>query len=381
MTLNRKFRGMLWLCCLLFIVTPLGALEPAADSAPIRIGVAWPFSSRDDLFREGVEMATRELNEEGGVIGRRLELVIADDAGTVSQGKLVAQRFAEQEQLDAVIGHFDSHIALAASVTYAYHQLLFISPGATHPRLTKQGFAKLFRTAPNDATAGRQLAEIAKKLGYQKLVVVHEQSRHGGELANSIEFRAGELDLEIAARFSYGVNSGDFRLLLDRMLVVEFDAVFFAGEAGDASLFIDAARGQGVNRPFLGGYGLDNPRLVSGDPSDVEGTLVLSVFHEDAPDPYVQSFNMRFAEQYQKMPDAWAAQGYDAVKMLAYAIRGAQSSEAKAVAAQLHAMPVWYGVTGPHIFDDQGDVVEKEMVPKIVRQGKLAYFDLKAAQR
>lgn len=379
MTLFWNLRNALGLCCMLSVL-PLLGLEPAA-AEPIRIGVAWPFSSRDDLFRQGIELAAHELNQEGGVLGRSITLVFADDAGTVSQGKLVAQRFAEEENLNAVIGHFDSHIALAASVTYAYHQLLFISPGATHPRLTKQGFAKLFRTAPNDATAGRQLAEMAKELGYRKFVVVHEQSRHGGELANSIEFRAGELDLEVAARFTYGVNSGDFRLLLDRMSVVEFDAIFFAGEAGDAAQFIDAARNEGLTQPFLGGYGLDNPRLFGAEPSHIEGTLVLSVFHQDAPDPYVQSFNMRFAEMYQKLPDAWAAQGYDALKMLAHAVRGAQSTDSQAIAARLHAMPTWYGVTGAHVFDDQGDVVEKEMVPKIVRAGKLAYFDLKAAQR
>lgn len=362
------------------LLMPMTAMPPD-EAEPIRIGVAWPLSTRDDLFQQGVEMAAAELNENGGLLGRTVELVVADDAGTVSQGKLVAQRFSEEENLDAVIGHFDSHIALAASVTYAYHQLLFISPGATHPRLTRQGFDRLFRTAPNDAGAGRQLAEMAKTLGYRKLVVVHEQSRHGGELANAIEFRAGELDLEIVARIAYGVNAGDYRLLLDRMLLVEFDAVFFAGDAADAAQFIDAARKEGVSVPFIGGYGLDNPQLFKAQPHNIEGTMVLSVFHQDAPNPYVQSFNLRFAARYQKRPDAWAAQGYDALNMLAHAVRGAQSTDSQAIAKRLHAMPTWYGVTGPHDFDDQGDVVNKEMVPKVVRNGKLAFFDLKAVGR
>ncbi len=369
--------SLLFGCALLTCCGPAPNADQAAQGQtdPIRIGAAWPLSSRQDLFREGVQMAADELNHNGGILGRKVQLVFADDEGTVRVGKLVAQRFAEEEQLDAVIGHFDSHIAIAASVTYAFHNLLFISPGATNPKLTRQGFANVFRTCPNDTQAGAQLADIAKNLGYRQMVVVHEQSRYGGELANAIEFRAGELDLEITARISYSVQSGDLRLLMERLELVEFDVVFFAGEAGDAARFIRTARAEGFSAPFLGGYGLDNPELFSGNHGDVEDTLVLSVFHGDNPNPYVQSFNLRFQAAYGRKPDAWAAQGYDALIMLAHAVRMAQSTDDAKIADALHAMNAWYGVTGTHRFDENGDVVEKAMVPKIAKNGTLAYFE------
>ncbi|CAM2006648.1 ABC transporter substrate-binding protein [Acanthopleuribacter pedis] len=375
---NLHITMSLLLGCALFACGGLAPTDTKAaegQSDSIRIGAAWPLSSRQDQFREGIQLAADELNRGGGVLGRKVELVFADDEGTVRVGKLVAQRFAEKEQLDAVIGHFDSHIAIAASVTYAFHNLLFISPGATNPKLTRQGFSKVFRTCPSDTQAGAQLADIAQSLGYRQLVVVHEQSRYGGELANAIEFRAGELDLEITARISYSVQSGDLRLLMERLELVEFDAVFFAGEASDAARFIRTARAEGFSAPFLGGYGLDNPELFSGNHGDVEDTLVLSVFHGDNPNPYVQSFNLRFQEAYGRRPDAWAAQGYDALIMLAHGIRMAQSTEDAEVAKALHAMNAWYGVTGTHRFDAQGDVLEKAMVPKIAKNGNLAYFE------
>lgn len=353
--------------------------EPAqppqeAFGKPIQIGVAWPFSSKNDLFKEGVTLALDDINRDGGVLGRPLEAIFADDGGKVGKGKAVAQEFVDHGNLIAVVGHYDAHIADAASLTYEYNGILIITPGATHPKLTQQGFKRIVRTIPSDTQVGDQLADIARKRGYHRTAIIHEQSSYGMQLANAIEFRCEENGIEVVDRLGYDSSSRDFRLMMARLKLSQCDAIFIAGLAADAARIITEARGDGFTQPFLGGNGLDAPDLFEVDSGAVEGTLVLSVFDSHNPDPYVQFFNRHFESVYHKAPDAWAAQGYDAIQLLAHGIRAAQSKEPQHVADALKAIKFWHGITGSHSFDSNGDVHDKPMVMKIAKNGALVYF-------
>ncbi len=344
------------------------------SQAPIHIGIAWPFSEKNDHFRDGVMLALQDINARGGVLGRRLEADFQDDKGQAQQGKIVAQYFAEREDLDLVIGHYDSHVALPASVTYEYYGLLMITPGSSIPELTDQGFKHVFRTIPSDVRVGAQLAEMAHQQGLRRMVILHERGGYGRQLANAIEFRSEALGIAIIERLSYDPGVHGYRILFDRLRLLEYDGFFFAGFGGDARVVIEEARRLGIQAPFIGGNGLDTKLLFEENPEAVEGTLVLSVFHIDNPSPYVQSFRLHFSQVYEEEPDAWAAQGYDAVQLLAHAIQFAQSAEPGRIAEALREMETWQGITGAHRFDENGEVQGKPMVPKIVRGGKLAYY-------
>ena len=341
--------------------------------APITIGVAWPFAVKQDLFKLGVALALEDINQDGGVLGRQLEAIFADDGGSVTTGKAVAQDFAENRDMVAVIGHYDSFIALPASVTYEYNDLLLISPGATNPKLTNQNFRYVFRSIPSDIQVGTQLAEIAQHRGFRRMIIIFEQSNYGRQLANAIEFRAEEIGVHIADRLSYDTAARDYRLLFTRLKLLDYDGVFFAGLGRDAHGIIKGLHQQGKQVPVLGGNGLDTAQLFGEDAAAVEGTMVLSVFHRDDPNPYVQTFNRHFTEKYDRQPDAWAAQGFDAVMLLAHAIRSAQSTRPEAIADALRTTHQWYGVTGSHSFEESGEVKGKPMVVKIARNGVLEF--------
>ena len=347
---------------------------PLDEGGRILVGVAWPFSVKKDLYRNGVEMAIEEINAKGGLLGYPLEAQFADDRGEVTQGKAVAQTFGENPEMIAVLGHYDSFISLPASVTYAYYNLLMLSPGSTDPKLTEQGFPKVFRTIPSDAYIGAQLAESAVKLGLKTMVIICEKSSYGRQLANAIEFRSEELGLTIVDRLSYDPSIREYRLMFNRLTLMDLDGAFFAGTGQDASAIMSEARHKNLNMPFLGGNGLDTRLLFEEGHQAVEGTFILSVFHVDNPNPYVQHFRARFKNAYQTEPDAWAAQGYDAVQLLAHAIRAAQSTQPAPIAEALRKMDSWYGVTGQHRFDENGNVIEKPMVMKIARNGRLEFY-------
>ena len=357
-------------------LTPETRAEFAAENEQeLIIGVGWPLTGKNDLFKQGVEMGLAEINGQGGVLGRKLVVDFKDDKGMITDGKLVAQGFAENPDCIAVIGHYNSFISVPAAVIYEYYGLLMLSPGSTSPHLTSQGYERTFRMIPSDVQIGSQLAEFAKKQGYQRMVILYEKSAYGTGLANAFEFRAEDLEIFVPTRMSYDSNLKDYRRILDEIKLIDFDAAFIAGYGADAGLIIKQLREMGIETPFMGGDGLDTSQLWEKDPEAVEGTTVLTVFHPDEPKALVQQFKQEFSDKFGMVPDGWAAQGYDAIRLLADAIKRADSLNPSQIANTLRSTKDWQGVTGNHTFNDSGEVVEKRMVKQVVRNAAFEYLD------
>ncbi len=351
----------------------------ATASDPIIVGIAFPLSDPAFIkFTWGVNMAVEELNSAGGVLGRQIELIRQDDGRDITQGRLVAQRLADNPDVVAVIGHYNSFISLPASATYQFSGLLMLSPGSTNPALTRQGFDLVFRNVPTDTEVGRQMARYALSAGYRRMVILYANDSYGRGLGNVFELEAQNLSITIVDRRSFVGGQSSFAEIVSALKRQDFDAVFFAGLAAEAHTFLHEAHEAGINVPLMGGDGLDSPELFGIDPEIADGTIVASFFHPALPS--AQAFNERFAADFQgQLPDTWAAQGYDAVHLLAYAMEQAGSTAPHAVAAALHTIDAWEGVTGTHTFDANGDVVGKPVVLMIARNGVFEFLQVVGA--
>lgn len=352
------------------------ARRRARSQGDIVIGVAWPFSTTEHKLRPGIEMAQQEINGAGGVLGRQIELRWADDAGSAPQGRYEAQQFADQKDVIAVIGHYNSRVSIPASAIYQFANILMLSPGSTSPRLTQQGFDLVFRNIPTDDEIGCQLARFAYNQGYHSMLILAAKDTYGRGLANVFETEAGRLNIEIVDRLSYPKNSDEtfFQSILERWKQLSFDAIFIAGTTPEPAYFIRLARKLGVQSPILGGDGLDSPQLWELGGEAAEGTIVATAFHPDVPRPELEQFTSAFQQKYGELPDAWAAQGYDALKLLAYAMEQAGATDPDAVANTLRETRNWPGVTGPHTFDLNGDVVGKPIVLQQVKGQQFVYL-------
>jgi len=334
----------------------------------------WAWLEGKNQYWQGLEMALDEINSGGGMLGRKIRLIKKDDEGTVSKGRIAAQEFADNPDVVAVIGHFNSYVSIPTSITYQYYGVLMLSPISTAPQLTnREGFTYIFRSVPTDDRFARRLAEFAKKRGYERLMTYCLNDDYGIELANAFETHATELGCTIVDRLSYDPNSpvGYFKKDLEHWKKdFTFDAIFLAGTVPKAAEIISEARRLGIKVPVLGGTGLNSPQLweIGGD--GVEETIVSTYFHSDDPRPEVQAFNRAFSNRYGKLPDARAAQGYDALKLLAYAMQQAGTTAPSKVSGALAKTRNWIGVTGPHTFNDKGDVVDKPIALQVVRDKK-----------
>ncbi|MEM9664967.1 MAG: ABC transporter substrate-binding protein, partial [Bacteroidota bacterium] len=272
----------------------------AQSDGPILIGAAWPWEARTSgYYWEGLELAVREVNEAGGIQGRPIELVREDDRESVNEGRLVAQRLANNPDVVAVIGHLNSHVTLPAAGTYEAAGLVMLTPASTTPELTEKGYRRIFRSVNNDVMIGQQMVDYAVSKGYTNVAIAYVRNAYGLGLANAFERRAIEAGVHIVDRQAYDSAVRDTRVSFDRIIDEwkdrRFDAIFLAGMAPEAGYFVKHVRAAGIDASMFGGDALDTQSLIESAGPAAEGLVVASIFHPDNPRPEVQQFNEVFS--------------------------------------------------------------------------------------
>lgn len=350
----------------------------AESDSDIKIAVAWPWEAHADLyFAQGLEMAADEINGAGGVLGRHISLVTVDDQESVNEGRLVAQRLAGDPEIMAIVGHLQSYVTVPAAAIYDLAGLLLVAPTSTSAELTSKGYERVFRATLTDQVIGRAMAEFAELREYRRVAIYYVRNGYGRALANAFEERSYDLDIGVVARQSYDPNQDFGQRALEPVLQewrqMDLDAVFLAGQVPVAGRVITGLRSAGIDAPILGSDAMSAPSLITEGGFAAEGTVVASLFHPVDPRPAVQRFVSDFRARNDHDPDTAAALGYDAVRLLAHAMETAGSPAPERVADAMRGVRAWKGVTGSFTFDEKGDLVGRQPVHLVVRNGA---FDL-----
>ena len=350
------------------------AERAAYAKGDIVIGVV-DTSAQANLFLQGIQLAIEEINEEGGVLGRKMRPIIYDDNGERAEGQEIARKLSGNPDVIAVVGHYYSSVAVPVSITYNKNGILFISPGATHPNLTRYGGEFTFRNIPDDEDVGYHLAEATARHGIKKVVIFYQRDSGGKRLAEIFHEEAHKRGVEILNTRSFFEDQENFRTVLSAIKKeYKFDAIFIAGRLPASAFLIKQARDMGITVPIISGDGLDSPALMMIAGRAANGTTVPTVFNPDLRQRLTQNFVKRFNSKYGVIPDTWAAQAYDAIQVLAGAIDESGSTVPIVVATTLRFLENWRGVTGTYSFTQTGDITEKPIFFKTVRNGTFEFL-------
>lgn len=345
------------------------------DSEEIVIGIV-DTRKMGSNFLEGVGQAIKEINDEGGLLGRTLRPIYVDDGGNVEQGMKVAKEFSANRDVIAVIGHRFSSVALSTSITYEQSGIIFISYGATAPDLARDTNQFVFRNIPSDEEIGREIAAIASQKGYTDVIIIYDRANASKRMGEIFYEHASNRGITIIALKSYSSWQNDFRLLIaDIIKEFEFDAIFLAGGIPAGAELIRQMRDMGLEKPVLGTNYLDSPELWNIAGKSSEGTIVATVFDPDMPRTLTRNFVKTFKRKYGYYPDTWAAQGYDAVRVLAHAIEKSGSTVPIVLSTTLKFLTDWEGVTGNYSFTRDGNIKNKELFFKQVISGNFEFLD------
>jgi branched-chain amino acid transport system substrate-binding protein len=356
------------------VIAVAGAGASAAEQ-PVVIGALYNLTGgQEDLdvpSSQGARLAVEEANQAGGVLGRQVELVLRDGE---TKPKVIAQETAallEQEPaLAGLIGFSDTDMVLAAAPIAAKDKRVFLTSGATSPQLPRQVPRYLFLACFGDNVQAAAGAEWAvKMLKARSAVVLYKQdSSYARLLQGYFESRFKQLRGTVLAVKPY--TSATIKDAVKEL--PQADLVYLAAQPDDVAAAIAALRGAGIAAPILGGDGLD---IGAAWKQVAQADKIYFTTHAylgaDNPDARVEQFRAAYAEAYPgKEPDAFAALGYDAARLLLAAIASAGSTEPQAVRKALAATSGFAGVTGTISYRGGSRIPAKSVSIISVMQGR-----------
>jgi branched-chain amino acid transport system substrate-binding protein len=348
-----------------------GALRQSVSgraSQEILVGVAWPFAANQDGMDEGLMLARDEINVQG-VKGMRIRLDLRDDQLDRERSRSIAIDFARNPQMVATIGYYDDRFAVRASAIFEESRLLHIVAGANNTFMTTHGFRYLIRSVLASDRIGRQLAHMCMERGYRSFAIIAEDGAFGEDLAYQTGIELDARDAHVVYQTFYVRGKVDFRETVDLLKEAGADVILFLGLEAESAQFIRSARGLGLKTPIVGSFS-DTPEMHSIAGKALDGVMFYDVYDVNSPTPENRAFVDRFRRRFGTDPDTYAAQGYDALRILVRAIQATGSTNALDLAYAIRYMGRWEGANGPYKFDTTGELEEKEIFLKVYRGGK-----------
>ena len=357
------------------------AVAPAAVTEVVKIGHVGPTSGaiahlgKDN--ENGARMAIEELNTAGVMIdGKKvtLELLAEDDAGDPKQGTAVAQKLVDSK-VAGVIGHLNSGTTIPASKIYSDAGIPQISPSATNPTYTRQGFKTAFRVVADDAQLGGTLGKYAVgTLKGKAIAVIDDRTAYGQgvaeEFTKAVEAAGGKV---VAKEFTTD-KATDFNSILTTIKGKKPDVIFFGGMDAVAGPMLKQMKSLGIKAKFMGGDGICSTELVKlgGDAiADDQVYCAEAGGVEGEAKAGMDEFKAKFKTKYNADVQVYAPYVYDSVKIMVAAMVKANSSDPAKYLPVLAATTDYKGVTGPISFDEKGDIKNGALTLKTVRGGKL----------
>ena len=381
--MKRKIRVAIY--CFLAVIAmscapgPSGGGGGQQESGEILVGEYGSLTGTTATFgistRNGIELAMDEINNAGGVLGKKIRVIVEDDQGKPEEAQTVVTKLVNKDRVVAVLGEVASSRSLAAAPVCQSNRIPMITPSSTNPRVTQIG-DYIFRVCFIDPFQGLVMAKFAtNSLKIKKVAVLRDiRNDYSVGLANVFVENFTRMGGAIVADESYGEGDTDFSAQLTSIKSKNPEGIFIPGYYTEVGLIGRQARKLGITVPLMGGDGWDSPKLWEIGGEALNGCFYSNHYSVEDPSPAIQKFVGDYRNRYNQVPDALAALGYDAARILVEAFRRAGTTEAAKVRDALAQTKDFVGVTGKITIDKDRNAVKPAVVLR-VNNGKLEYVE------
>ena len=325
--------------------------ETESSEADIPVGVYVALTGPTATFgvatQDGARLAVKEINEAGGLLGRNVRLIIEDNQGKPEQAVSTVSKLIDMDDVIALIGENASSRTLAAAPIAQSRGVPMLSPSSTNPEVTEKG-DYIFRVCYTDPYQGAAIAEfVASGLEATEVAVLRDiKNDYSVGLADfftqEFERRGGKVVVDQ----SYAEGDADFRSQLTAIRRAGVQAIVIPGYYTDVGQIASQARELGLEVPLVGGDGWDSPKLLEIGGANLNGSFFANHYFVGEDRPAVKNFVEKFQAEYGTLPDSVNALSYDAMHILADAIRRAGSLDRAAIRDQIATTKDYQGVSG-----------------------------------
>lgn len=371
------------LMLVLFVLVALslalvGCGSDEVSSDVIRIGVNYelsgPVATYGNNTVEGMKLAFEEINEAGGINGKQVEAIILDNKSDNAEALNVANKLIAEEQVTALLGPATSGAVLNVVPAAMEAGIPLLTGSATNPDVTvdpKTGETRdyIFRTCFTDPPQAIVGADFAMNvIGAKKIAIYYDNTNdYSKGLYDVFKAQVEMAGGEIVAEEGYAEEDQEFRPTLTKFKDAGAEMVYIPGYYEKVAKIISQARELNINVPFLGADGWDSPDLVAIAGADaLNNTYFTNHYSSNDTAPKVVAFVEAYQAAYDKMPDSFAALGYDTAKLLMQAIEDAGSAQPDAIAEELAAVTDFPAVTGTLSFDEEHNPIKEIAIIEMV---------------
>ena len=328
----------------------------------------------------GAKMAIKEANAKGGLLGKQIQAVIADNKSEPSEAANAMTKLATQDKVVAVTGMFASSNAIAASSVAESVKVPFLAVGATNPKVTmdeKSGKVKdyTFRVCfidPFQGTVGANFVLTTLKLN-KAVILVDNSSDYSKGLSAFFKESFTKGGGSIVAEEAYLQKDQDFKTILTKVKALNPEVLYVPGYYEEVGKIVKQARELGITAPIIGGDGWDSPKLVEiGSAAALNNTYFTNHYSVDDTSAASQAFVEAYKKEYGQAPDAMSVLGYDAANVLIDAIKRANSLEPGKIREALAATKDYPTVTGATTLNASHDAVKNAVIIEM-KEGKQVY--------
>ena len=350
----------------------------AADT--IKVGLMAPltgFAAADGAsVQDSVKLAVERVNNAGGLLGKKVELVVYDDRADGKEAVAVARKLIQQDQVVGVVAGSYSTPSRASAPIFQDEGIPFVAAYAVHPDITTAGdycFRNGFLGMVEGKSAGYVAVEMLKA---KRIALLNTDNDFGLTLAEGFKeyLQKYGKGAEIVYSQTYPFKEKDFKPYLSKIKEVNPDLIFASGYYFHTGPIIKQSREMGMQTQIVGEEGADSPKTLEIAGEAAEGFVIVTNLNRDDPRPEVQAFLKEYETRYKLQPDMVGASAYDAFMIIFDAIKRAGSTDGKAVRDAIAGTKNYNGLTGEiKGFNDIGEVV-KEVQVQIVKDGRFRNF-------
>jgi len=348
------------------------------DPNAIKIGFLVPMSGAQGSFGEdailGANLAVEQINAAGGVLGHPLKLIVKDTCSQPDAATAMTHELIDTDHVCAIVGEIASERTLAAARVAQPQGIPVITPASTNDQVTAVGDC-IFRACYSDPFQGKVMAKFARSIDVTKAAILFDPADpYSGGLTKSFKTDFTAHAGQIVAEQNYSEGARDFTEQLNAIKAAQPEIIFLPAYYGEAALIIQQARTLGITVPFLGTDGWDSPDFLKTGGEAVNNCYFTSHFSAQNDKQNVPEFVAAFQAKNHVPPPQLAALTYDAVNILADAIKRAGKAEPEAIKIAMAATKDFPGVTGKITFDENRNPTKAAVILR-VEGGKFTYLE------
>jgi branched-chain amino acid transport system substrate-binding protein len=335
----------------------------AQTKGVIKIATQSPLSGEQAALGEGIklgaQLAVEKLKGPIEKLGFKVEFAPYDDQAKPEVGTANARSAKADEAILAIIGHFNSGVAIPSSEVYKEVNLVMISPSNTNPLITDRNYPNVNRVCGRDDVQGMVGAEFARGLKIRNAYVIHDKTIYGQGVAEFFRDTAKKQGIEILG-FEGTEEKANFDSILTPIKARNPELIYFGGIYNQAGVFFKQAREKGIKAKFMGPDGLDSPELVRIAGRSVVGMYYTTVAGPASVYPEAKKFISDYKARFKQDPTPFAAQAYDSAAIALSGIEAAikvagGKRPSRAQVSEAVRRVKYKGITGAIEFDEKGD--------------------------